>query len=268
VFLRKYDAPVSGPWPGAGVFSRKGIRVLPVRIALFVAAALAATTLPAEAGSVSSRYPDLAMARLKDFSLVIPPDGQKQLRFSTKMVNIGTGPFELMASRSLLERRFSVSQRIRRSDGSSHQIQTPRVALVYAGHGHNHWHVRDVAQYELRRLDNGEKVAAGAKRGFCFYDSHPYRLSLPWARAKRAYPKNSCGTKDSVRLLMGISVGWLDAYFWRLPDQYIDVTNVPKGRYRLSATVDAAGWFEESNERNNRTWANLEITTTGIKVLR
>ena len=118
------------------------------------------------------------------------------------------------------------------------------------------------------RAEEGKKVAAGAKRGFCFYDSHPYQRSLPRAPAKRAYPKNSCGTRDSVRLLMGISVGWLDAYFWRLPDQYIDVTKVPNGKYRLAATVDAAGWFKESNERNNRTWANLEITATGIKVLR
>jgi Lysyl oxidase len=268
VLLRKHDAPASGLRPGAGGFSQRGIRALPALLALVGAAALAAIPFPAEAGSASSRYPDLAMARLKDFSLVIPPEGQKQLRFSTKMVNIGTGPFELMASRSLLERRFSVSQRIRRSDGSSHQIRTSRVALVYAGHGHNHWHVRDVAQYELRRLDNWRKVAAGAKRGFCFYDSHPYQRSLPRAPAKRAYPKNSCGTRDSVRLLMGISVGWLDAYFWRLPDQYIDVAKVPNGKYRLAATVDPAGWFKESNERNNRTWANLEITATGIKVLR
>jgi hypothetical protein len=268
VFLRKHDAAASGPAPGAGAFLGKRTRVLPVLFALLGAAALTAIPLPAEASSATSRYPDLAIAPLKDFSLVITPDGQKQLRFSTKMVNIGTGPFELRASRSSLGRPFSVSQRIRRADGSSYQIPTSRVALVYAGHGHNHWHVRDVARYELRRLDNGKKVGAGAKRGFCFYDSDPYRLSLPRAPAKRAHPKDTCGTKRSVRLLMGISVGWLDAYFWRLPDQYIDVTKVPNGRYRLSAIVDAAGWFEESSEHNNRTWANLEITATGVKVLR
>jgi Lysyl oxidase len=267
VLLRKHDAPASGLWPEAGASSRRG-SVLRALLALLGAAALTAIPLPAEAKSGTPRYPDLAIAPLKDFALAIPPNGKKQLRFSTKMVNIGAGPFELEASRSLLERRFSVSQRIRRSNGSSYDIRTSRVALLYAGHGHNHWHVRDVAQYELRRLDNGEKVGAGAKRGFCFYDSHRYRLSLPGARAKRAYPKDSCGTRDSVRLLMGISVGWLDAYFWRLPDQYVDLTKVPNGKYRLSATVDAAGWFKESNERNNRTWANLEITATGIKVLR
>jgi hypothetical protein len=266
VLLKKHHAPASGPAPGAGVFSRTRSALLAV-LAVLGTSALGAIPLSAGASSAAPRYPDLAMAQLKDFALAIPPDGQKQLRFSTKMVNIGAGPFELKASRSLLERRFSISQRIRRMNGSSYEIRT-RVALVYAGHGHNHWHVRDVAQYELRRLASGAKVGAGAKRGFCFYDSHPYQRSLPRAPAKRAYPRNSCGTKSSVNLLMGISVGWLDAYFWRLPDQYIDVTKVPNGRYRLSATVDAGGWFKESNERNNRTWTDLEISTTGVKVLR
>jgi Lysyl oxidase len=251
------------------VFLRRGsvLGVLAL-LALLGAAALTAIPLPADAGSGTPRYPDLAIAPLKDFALAIPPDGQKQLRFSSKLVNIGAGPFELEASRTLLERRFSVSQRIRRTNGSSYEVRTSRVALVYAGHGHNHWHVQDVAQYELRKLGNGKKVGSGAKRGFCFYDSHPYQRSLRGAPAKRAYPKNSCGTKSSTRLLTGISVGWLDAYFWRLPDQYIDVSNVPNGRYRISATVDAANWFKESNERNNRTWADVEITAMGVKVLR
>jgi hypothetical protein len=51
---------------------------------------------------------------LKDLALMITPAGRKQLRFSTKMVNIGTGPFELRASRSTPERSFSSRKPVER----------------------------------------------------------------------------------------------------------------------------------------------------------
>jgi subtilase family serine protease len=37
------------------------------------------------------------------------------------------------------------------------------------------------------------------------------------------------------------------------PDQYIDITGLKSGRYRLQATADASNWFTESNESNNTT---------------
>ena len=39
---------------------------------------------------------------------------------------------------------------------------------------------------------------------------------------------------------MGLSVGWGDTYPLTLPDQYIDITAVTPGRYRLNVTADAA----------------------------
>ena len=59
---------------------------------------------------------------------------------------------------------------------------------------------------------------------------------------------------------MGISVGWGDRYGSGLPDQYIDVTDLNSGNYRLIATADAGNRFAESNETNNTTWVDLKLT--------
>ena len=67
---------------------------------------------------------------------------------------------------------------------------------------------------------------------------------------------------------MGLSVGWSDQYSWRLPDQYIDITGLTAGRYRLIVVADAGNWFVEGNEANNTTWVDLQLTGKGApKVL-
>ena len=64
---------------------------------------------------------------------------------------------------------------------------------------------------------------------------------------------------------MGISVGWGDRYGSLLRDQYVDVTNLTSGNYRLSATADLAGQFTEASESNNTTWVDLKLTLNANK---
>jgi hypothetical protein len=59
---------------------------------------------------------------------------------------------------------------------------------------------------------------------------------------------------------MGLSVGWGDRYPATLPDQYVDVTGLPDGKYRLRATADESDWFKETDDKNNRTWVDLTLT--------
>ena len=58
---------------------------------------------------------------------------------------------------------------------------------------------------------------------------------------------------------MGLSRGWGDTYGSGTVDQYIDVTDLTSGRYRLQATVDAANLFVESNNTNNFTWVDVQL---------
>jgi hypothetical protein len=237
-------------------------------------AALAVAAVPmvaAPAGLVAEASPDLGMAPLTDVYLATTTDGQKQLRFSAMIVNVGAGAFELAASRPDSSSPFSVSQRIFSSDGSSTLVPTP-ASLVLGGDGHNHWHVKDLERYELRRLDNGVKVGTSAKSGFCFFDTDAYRTSLPGAPSAAVYRGAGCGDASSLNVNMGVSVGWGDEYGWTLPDQYIDVTNLAGGKYRLYAEADPFGWFAESAEGNNFTWVDLALTiqkrgTTKIRIL-
>ena len=69
-----------------------------------------------------------------------------------------------------------------------------------------------------------------------------------------------CGADPTVlSQTMGLSVGWGDAYWFDIVDQWIDITGVKNGRYRLTATADAQNWFLESDETNNLTWTELHL---------
>ena len=61
---------------------------------------------------------------------------------------------------------------------------------------------------------------------------------LPDAPAKQTYPRDACGKKEELSLAMGISVGWRDDYYWRIPGQELDITTVPNGKYRLFVKAD------------------------------
>ena len=77
----------------------------------FLTAALAATLFGALAAPAAAhdRYPDLGMARLTDIYLALAPSGQKQLRFSATIVNVGAGPFGVAAIRPDASSPFATS---------------------------------------------------------------------------------------------------------------------------------------------------------------
>ena len=230
---------------------------LPLLIA--VAALALAIVQPARTAD-NLAYPDLAMARLADIG-VVNANGQLQLRFSATIVNVGQGPFEINATRPNVTSGFSVAQKVY-GTGTSTSIPIPGADLVWGGDGHNHWHVRNLETYDLNRLDNGSKVGTGMKTGFCFFDNVVFNTSLPGAPASAVYmPGTVCGPNDqsASAVRMGISVGYGDRYGSTLRDQFIDVTNLTSGNYRLYATADQSGLFTEADENNNQTWVDLKL---------
>jgi hypothetical protein len=201
------------------------------------------------------------MARLSDLRSEKISDGRRLLRYTTVIVNVGAGAFEVRGTRSTTaETQMSATQRVFDDAGGFRDIPTT-ATMVFGGDGHNHWHLRDLERSELIRLDNGTKAGTGAKRGFCFWDNVEYRLTLPRAPAAPVY--GGCGSAASLTVTAGLSVGWGDAYPATLPDQYVDITGLTPGRYRLQVTADADGWFAESNELNNATWVDLQLKAQG-----
>ena len=187
---------------------------------------------------------------------------QVRLRFSATIVNVGGVPFELHAERSDTASGFVVWQRVYDGNGGYSDRQTS-ATTTFAGDGHSHWHINNLERYELIRLDNGVKVGTSAKSGFCFFDTTAYRLTLPGAPQVATYGRDGCGGQDALSLRMGLSVGWGDTYPWSLPDQYIDISGLGNGQYRLVATADAEGRFDEADETNNATWVDLSISMKG-----
>jgi hypothetical protein len=227
---------------------------------------LASIVLAAPVGAATDKLPDLAMARLRAVQIENTADGRRLLRFSAVIVNIGVGTFELRAQRSSTTSAWSGQQVIFDDAGGSRTVATT-AQFIYGGDGHNHWHVKDLETYELVRSDNGVLVGTGAKSGFCFFDNYQYKLTLPGAPQSAVYNRTGCGKQTSLSLKTGLSVGWGDIYTYRLPDQYIDITGLAPGRYRLWATADPGNWFQESNNANNATWADLQLTGTGVTLL-
>ena len=186
-----------------------------------------------------------------------------RIRFSTTIVNVGEGDFILRAVRNL-RGGWKAEQDIPYSEKGARRVPV-RASLVWGGDGHNHWHINRVAVVELvplgkdGRVEAGGKVLVDGKVGFCFYD---FALELASGSAERKYSAKGCGKQDWTVVGMGLSPGWSDTYRFRLRGQWIDVTDVPAGKYRLFTEVDRQGWFHEASTRNNRTWIDIELKRT------
>lgn len=236
-------------------------QVLMVALALALAMLAALGSASSPAGAVSDRLPDLRMAHLRDFSVQSTVDGRRLLRFDSMIVNVGAGKFEARGRRSNASATtMSVRQRIFNDAGGYRGRSTPAI-MYFAGDGHAHWHVRDLERFRLTPLGGNTTVGTGAKHGFCFYDNSRFGSTKP--------PHYSgCGGPGDLRVTMGLTVGWGDLYDSTLPDQYINVTRLAPGDYRLRAVADAENWFQESNGLNNHTWVDLRLQGNRVSVIR
>lgn len=223
--------------------------------------AFAAGATPASAAAAGSMLPDLGMYQLLDFHIEQTPDHHRLLRYTTIIVNVGTGNFQAEGSReSTTNPDMSVVQRIFDDAGGS-TVRRTDARMYWAGDGHNHWHLRDLETSSLDPLEQDGHAMHGrasAKHGFCFFDNIKFNLLLAGAPLDAFY--TGCGTDPNVlNQTMGLSIGWGDAYYYDIAYQWVDVTGLRPGRYRLTATADAQNWFRESDDSNNVTWTDLRL---------
>ena len=216
--------------------------------------------------------PDLGMAQLADIQ-IRNTGTQKRLLFSATIVNVGAGPFEVTGRRpATTTTDMTTTQRIYDSAGD-YRDRSTAATFIYSGDGHNHWHVKDLEDYDLFQLDDSGNVVEpaaveqGNKVGFCFYDNNNYGSS-----ELEYYLGCENGNPDALRVTMGLSRGWGDTYGVNTVGQYLDITGLADGRYRLRViadgdSADGSDRFLESDETNNSTWADLQITGDTVTVL-
>lgn len=236
-----------------------------------MAAASLVLLLAAPAGAANDLRPDLRMARFDYFAspyIENTSDGRRLLRFDSIIVNVGAGNFEVHGSRSGTNiPEMTITQRVF-NDAGGYRNRFTAARMYFAGDGHSHWHVRNLQRFTLTRLSDGTRVATGAKHGFCFWDNVQFGSSQGAFYTESSSPP-ACGQyATDLRVTMGLSTGWGDIYPTWLPDQYIDITGLSPGKYRLRAAADPSNWFLEEDETNNFTWLDMRIRGDNVNIIR
>lgn len=203
---------------------------------------------------------DLTIAPITELVPAVRDNGARLLRFGVIIANVGEGDFLLSARRSHpLADDWKVIQKIPERT-SGHTERLTDASLVYGGDGHNHWHIREVESHVVESL-GGEVLGRVVKEGYCFFDTTHIDAALAGSPKEPRYRSRGCGGQLDTTASMGLSVGWGDDYPWHLFQQEVDISNLPDGTYRLRATADPFGWFEELDESNNEFWAEFQLET-------
>ena len=120
---------------------------------------------------------------------------------------------------------------------------------------HGHYHFGAYAEYRV--LDFfGEEVTDGGKTGFCLLDSVRYVDDTDTPMN----PTYTCSNQ-------GLSRGWSDIYGESLDCQWVDVTDLDDGVYRLVVEVNPEQVIEESDYTNNAASAVFQIGNNGVPLL-
>ena len=206
-------------------------------------------------------YPDLQTLPPSNIGIEYNPGtGQKLLRFSTTIVNVGQGPLELIPTNNAATGKTDAYQRLYTHDdaGNWSVASTVYVGTFVFHPQHNHWHFEDFARYELRDAapdgSPGSAVLASSEKvSFCVMDTELYNTNLEHAGEAAYIP---CTATDP----RGISVGWADVYTWDLFGQTLDITGLFDGDYWLVSTADPDNLINEGG-------GAAEINNTGaVKV--
>jgi PKD repeat protein len=178
------------------------------------------------------------------------------LRFDGFVHNRGVGPLEMRGSSRSGADMTLVRQHARRTGGALEPL-TPiaghEATIRYeAEDGHNHWHLREVARYSLWNSARTAEVTPGLKVGFCLEDSQRRETHGPSGQVYSA-SANFClqNQPTASAITMGVSAGWRDVYGRHLAFQWVDISDVQPGAYRLAAEVDQDDVVQEANEGNN-----------------
>jgi hypothetical protein len=158
---------------------------------------------------------------------VAGPGVRRLLRFTTSIANLGGGPVIIPGPES-----------------------APHLYHFDACHGHDH--LSDFARYELRRPD-GDVIAVGRKQGFFLVDNAPYCANS--APAGDFFPDQ------------WISAGWADVYVASIPCQWLDVTDVPDGKYTLRVGVDTLGLVEQDDLLPDTVSVRVQLHGGFVRVL-
>jgi hypothetical protein len=234
-------------------------------LSLAMSASPAAVPPSAMALETSALLPDIGMLPPKDFSIQSRPRSVRWLRFDSVVVNVGPGAFDVYGGATDADGTRPVTQRLQDGAGGWLAVTTP-ARMFFAGDGHNHWHVRDLQDWTIARVNDPANVLRrGAKTGFCFWDNYDYTATAPIVYHPST--TSACMQAGDGTVPMGLSAGWGDEYPSTIAFQYIDITGLPNGDYMVTLEADLSNEFVEQDEENNTGWAIIRISRKAVSVL-
>ena len=227
----------------------RGRAALVAGVVLPVVAVLAAGTgVAGGASSDPGLYPDLQTVVPRHLQIV----NQQQhdyLRFANGIANTGDGPWALRPEH--IGSVTNAIQEIRDADGD---VVREHLASQFEFHpAHNHWHIGDIAQFDVRKGSPTGPVVSNAsiKVTFCLID---------WYKLDDNAPNKEKEFWDCANSYQGVSVGWVDQYHQSLEGQRLDLTNAANANdYYLVSTTNYAGKFLEKTTANNTAWVKFRL---------
>jgi len=213
-------------------------------------------------------YPDLRTVVPAHLNLVNQQQ-QDILRFSNGIANTGAGPWAVRPDPPPPEattvttavQEFRDSNALYKCGEQPKQVTdcynviSEKVAGVYEYHpAHHHWHIGDIALFEVRRGSPTGPIVGGnsIKTTFCLID---------WVKLEGNSPTGERKYWDcNPEALQGISAGWGDQYHHQLEGQELEFTGAQPGVYYLVSIANPDGTFLETNTTNNTAWTSVRIT--------
>jgi len=203
--------------------------------------------------------------------------GRFRLGFDSTVANLGRGELEVHGARHPRVPTMHASQIVTLDGGGTRTYADIGFLRYFTSAEHNHWHFLGYERYELRRPD-GSLLVRDRKAGFCFRDNAARRVPrhLPGEPAAPVFVA-SCRKNEprALTVTTGSSVGSLDWYPAFFHGQYLDVTNIPAGRYALVHRVNYAFTLRELSYANNTAslgiriaWPNGRRSAPAVTVVR
>jgi hypothetical protein len=180
--------------------------------------------------------------------------GTVRLLAANHIVNVGSGPLELLGTKSPALPRFATATQVVRTR-TGKPVYFPEAGWIYfkaiPGQGH-YWKYYRAARFELWTLNpDGTRATlqrTGPKLSYCFRDLKRVRT---WERTpkQRIYP--ACSRRSAGQALrLGVSPGWADIYPSRYHENWISVSGM-RGCFAFVHRADPLGELVEAREDNN-----------------